>query len=313
MIEGYSERELAEAASWPAVRRALGILERAPIDESSGLRLARHRAWVDAALAIRFERATPEAVCRAWSDAADAIVREAWIVAGAPCAVFALGKLGARELNLSSDIDLIYARDDGGDPPLRELREFQRLLGEQTEFGFCFRVDVTIRPGGAAAPLAPTLSQFENHYGYHGEMWERLALIRLRAIAGPAGLVSQIEEFARKFSYRRHLDYTVLDDLNALRSRIRAERPDRGLNEFHLKLGRGGIRELELFTHALQAMRGGRDPTLRTGSTSEALAALFPRRRAARRRRAQARGLLLAHARRRKSGSGVRRPTNLLD
>jgi glutamate-ammonia-ligase adenylyltransferase len=287
-LSAYSPAELAAAAAWPAARRALDFLSRSPASASDRLRSLRHRAWLEATVATFHSRASARAVCLNWSNAVDGLVAEAWRLAcgeperagqapasaAGPMAIFALGKLGARELNLSSDIDLIYVREDGSEPPARALREFQRLLAEATDFGFCCRVDASIRPGGALAPLCPTASEFENHYGYMGEMWERLALIRLRPLLGPAALRESVTGFARKFSFRRHLDYTVLEDLRALRARVRAESPSRGQNDFNLKLGIGGIREIELFTHSLQAMHGGRKPSLQVGSTSLALSEL---------------------------------------
>ena len=279
-LADYSASELAEAtADWPAIGRYLGLIDRPAYDEADRLRVRRHRHWLEAALATRFARASAEAVCFAWSEAADRLISDAWSLAkarvGEPAAegvaIFALGKLGARELNLSSDVDLFYAREDGADPADRTIREFQRMLSENTGFGFALRVDVSIRPGGPSSPICPSYAQIENHYGYHGEMWERLALIRLRSLEGPHELRESIESFAIRYAFRKHLDYTLLDDLRALRARIRAESPRRKPNEFHLKLGTGGIRELELFTQSLLAMHGGRKPELRTGSTTEAL------------------------------------------
>lgn len=213
-------------------------------------------------------------VCRFWSDAADRLILEAWKSSGCEArgyALLAMGKLGSRELNLSSDVDLVIVRGDESEADPKALRTFQALLTELSDFGFCLRVDLTLRPGGYAATALPTLGDFEYHYGYHGEMWERLAYVRMRVLAGPEPLVEAIKTFTRKFSFRRHLDFTLLDELKALRTKIRQEKVEKKDGAYHLKLGEGGIRELELFVHALQVIHGGRHPALRTSSTTEAI------------------------------------------
>ena len=274
-LETYTEEEWATASAWPAVQRYRYILSRSTDSTlKTDLRLKRHCEWLKCVLATRFDRASAKDICEIWSRASDALILEAWSQSGCEktgMALLALGKLGSEELNLSSDVDLIAVRPDGTTPDLRALREFQNLLSETTEFGFCLRVDFTLRPGGRASPAIPTASEFEYHYGYHGEMWERLAFVRMRILAGEETLQKGIRDFARKFSYRKHLDYTLLDELKALRSKIRQEKFEARPGIFHLKLGEGGIRELELFVHALQVIHGGRNPTLQTHSTTLAL------------------------------------------
>lgn len=230
--------------------------------------------WLRAAVATAADSKPAKEVCEAWSDNAEALILKAWSLSGCAdrgYALLALGKLGARELNLSSDVDLILVRADSHDVDQKAIRSFQSLLTEYSEFGFCLRVDLTIRPGGKSASIIPTMSEFEFHYGYHGEMWERLAYVRMRVLAGETQLVQDIQTFTRKFSYRKHLDFTLLEELKGLRSKIRSEKFETRENCFHLKLGPGGIRELELFVHALQVIHGGRHPDLRTYSTSDAL------------------------------------------
>jgi glutamate-ammonia-ligase adenylyltransferase len=279
-LDAYSTEELARARTWPAIERYISLIERVDNgtakvrDEKDALRIRRHRIWVRATLATCLDKASAADVCTFWSREAEDIVKEAWRLCGLserPMALLALGKLGAEELNLSSDVDLIVVRQDGYEPEPARLREFQSILSDLTEFGFCLRVDFTLRPGGRAASAVPSVSEFENHYGYHGEMWERLAYVRMRVLAGPAALVEEIERFSRKFSFRRHLDYTLFDDLKALRAKIRAEKFESRPGVFHLKLGEGGIRDLELFVHALQVIHGGRNHILQTHSTDLAI------------------------------------------
>lgn len=307
-LEHYTASELEAAKSWPAVDRYLGFLARNPKTDShteapqasvdhdlaKNLRLRRHRAWTESALALFHNRATDRDVCAYWSQAATRHIREAALACGFKSlgiSVLALGKLGADELNLSSDVDLIFLADDERtdealEQQTRAAKSFIKLLSEPDEWGFCHRVDVTIRPGGPQSPLVPTISQFQNHYGYHGEVWERLALIRLQPISleknRPEDRLedrlndreSEVQKFSNGFSFRRHLDYSVLEELRLLLSRIRSEHQPRTDGSLHLKLQAGCIRDLELFTHALLCIHGGRRPELRTRSTEDALSGL---------------------------------------
>jgi glutamate-ammonia-ligase adenylyltransferase len=276
----YSPAELLGASSWPAIERYLQLLQRTAPDDPrrtdprTVLRLKRHDLWLRCAVATYFGRVTAKKVCELWSQAAAELIHEAWLLAGcerAGLGLLALGKLGAEELNLSSDVDLIVVRADDVAPDLKAFREFQSMLSDTTDFGFCLRTDFTLRPGGRSAAAIPSVTEFEYHYGYHGEMWERLAYVRMRILEGPQTLRDELQTFARKFSFRKHLDYTLLDELKSLRSKIRSEKFETRTGYYHLKLGEGGIRELELFVHALQVMHGGRNPTLQTHSTTLAL------------------------------------------
>lgn len=271
-LADYSSEELAQA-DWPALVRYLEILKKKPSTPSESLRVKRHEAWLRCGLATRYDRAEASSICRFWSDRADELIREAWTAAGGDLqtAILALGKLGSRELNLSSDVDLVLVRKDDRPHDAKVLREFQALLSETTDFGYCLRVDLTLRPGGRSASPVPSFSEFEYHYGYHGEMWERLAYVRMRPLSGDPELLRDLTEFTRKFSFRRHLDYTLLEELKGLRAKIRAEKFESRPGLYHLKLGEGGIRDLELFVHALQVIHGGRNPRLRTRATTEAI------------------------------------------
>ncbi|MES2856951.1 MAG: glutamine-synthetase adenylyltransferase [Bdellovibrionota bacterium] len=276
-LDSYSEVEI-ERLSWPAINRYRELLSRPPSVDSEStskkFRIDRHREWLRCALATAFDRASAEDVCRHWSNTMDELVKRAWSLTGCDqhgYALLALGKLGARELNLSSDIDLIVVRSDSTPADSKPIKAFQNMLSEVTEFGFCARTDFTLRPGGSASALIPSMTELENYYGYHGETWERLAFVRMRVLAAPDPLRAEIENFGSKYSYRKHLDYTLIDELKHLRGKIRIEKAELRPGTFHLKLGAGGIRELELFVHAMQVLHGGRRIPLRTGSTSEAI------------------------------------------
>lgn len=288
-LVSYTDAELGIArASWPAVDRYLSLLERSKnrsLTPFQHLKIQRHNAWVESALALFYSRASDEEICFSWSRAAEFSIRSAYALSGLEktgVAVFALGKLGAEELNFSSDIDLMFIGPDENSDGRAEAREFIRILNENDEWGFCHRVDLTLRPGGSAAALIPTISQFENHYGYHGEAWERLAFVRFRHIVGgdksvrgdgASSIPTQAADFSRGFSYRRHLDYSVFEELRILIHRIRSQNPAKP-GEYNLKLNPGGIRDIELFVHALQTIHGGRKRELQTHRTGVAIGKL---------------------------------------
>ncbi len=245
---------------------------------SSALHERRHRAWLECAAATFLKSAPPADVCKFWSQEADEILLAAWSESGLaekPAALFALGKHGAEELNLSSDIDvLIVAEPSEALAIERGLRVFQTRLQQAGDAGFCFRLDFDLRPGGKMGPLLTTPSQFQDYYWSQGETWERLALVRLRAVAGPAAMTDPILDLARRFSFRKFLDFTLLEDLKALRTQVHQFGFNRKEGEVHIKLEVGGIRDIELFVHSLLVLHGGKIPALRTRSTSQALALL---------------------------------------
>ena len=206
--------------------------------------------------------------------------------------VLAMGKLGGMELNISSDIDLIFVyADDGetrieaGQKSLSNHEFFSRLgkkliaaLSEIGEDGFTFRVDMALRPNGASGPLVASFGMLEEYLVVQGREWERYAWVKARAITGIPGQIAALEKIVQPFVYRRYLDFSVIDALRAMHSQIRAEvvrqetrHPERANN---VKLGRGGIREIEFLTQVFQLIRGGREPLLRNRSTRETLAAL---------------------------------------
>ncbi len=246
-------------------------------------RLMRHKLWLGVAVECFENHRPPMEICQAWTQSADQIIQQAWAEAGCdrlPLSLFAMGKLGAQELNLSSDVDLVVVSATTAEPNWdRPLRLFNNLLNQVNEWGFCLRTDFDLRPGGRFSPLITSLAQFENHYWSQGETWERLALVRLRFLAGHSSLAESVLELAHRFTYRRYLDYTLFEDLKQLRSRIHRHQNSQALqspNEpIHLKLGIGGIRDIELFIHSLQVIHGGRQIELRQTSTDQAIDALI--------------------------------------
>ncbi|MDP2785645.1 MAG: bifunctional [glutamate--ammonia ligase]-adenylyl-L-tyrosine phosphorylase/[glutamate--ammonia-ligase] adenylyltransferase, partial [Sulfurimicrobium sp.] len=193
--------------------------------------------------------------------------------------VVGMGKLGGGELNVSSDIDLIFAYPEEGEtsgPRLISNHEYFTLLGkklitainENTPDGFVFRVDMRLRPYGDAGPLAGSFAMLENYYLTQGREWERYAWIKGRPICG-----SQYQELAamlRPFVFRKYLDFGAFSSLRELHAQIRREVQRRELDD-NIKLGPGGIREIEFITQVFQLIRGGKEPALQTRSTLQAM------------------------------------------
>lgn len=198
--------------------------------------------------------------------------------------VFGLGKLGGGELNFSSDVDLIYAFAEhgisDGARPLDAENYFTRvgqrlaqLLGEVTAEGFSHRVDLRLRPFGASGRLALSFAAMEQYYQREGRDWERYAWIKARTVAGDIEAGERLQSGLLPFVYRRYLDYTALDGLREMKAMIDAEVQRREMAD-NLKLGPGGIREIEFLVQALQLIRAGREPALRERGLLPALAAL---------------------------------------
>jgi glutamate-ammonia-ligase adenylyltransferase len=202
--------------------------------------------------------------------------------------VLAMGKMGAGELNYSSDIDLVCLFDDACYPGaeaearagfIRVTRRLAALLSDMTDEGYVFRTDLRLRPDAAVTPVCLSLSAAEHYYEAEGRTWERAAYIKARPCAGD---IAAGERFLRRltpFVWRRHLDFAAIQDAHDMRLRIREHRQLHGIGvEGHnLKLGAGGIREIEFFTQTRQLIAGGRDPALRERGTLAALAALARR------------------------------------
>lgn len=193
--------------------------------------------------------------------------------------VLGMGKLGGRELNFSSDIDLIFGYTDDGDTaaddaasPVRVIsneeyfgrlaRETSRLLATMTEDGFVYRVDTMLRPFGSVGAAAISIGAAEDYYQAHGREWERYALIKARPCAGDRAAGAQLLRRLRPFVYRRYLDHNALGHLRDLKLQIDRDAQARGAGD-NLKLGPGGIREVEFIVQLFQLTRGGQDARLR--------------------------------------------------
>jgi glutamate-ammonia-ligase adenylyltransferase len=201
-------------------------------------------------------------------------------------ALFALGKHGGRELNYSSDIDIV-AFFDAEAAPLTDRSEatrfftriVQRLAGlmqDRTDAGYVFRTDLRLRPDPGATPVALPVDAALTYYESRGQNWERAAWIKARPCAGDIGVGEAFLHDLRPYVWRRHLDFATIADIQAMKRQINIAKNvgDVRVEGHNVKLGLGGIREIEFFTQTQQLIAGGRDRSLRVRPTSEALAAL---------------------------------------
>jgi glutamate-ammonia-ligase adenylyltransferase len=238
-------------------------------------------------LALAQARADEDAKSGAPRDAQGRVI-DFWIIG--------MGKLGARELNVSSDIDLIYVYEDDGETDgavRRSAHEYfaavakrlYALIGDTTDDGFVFRVDLALRPNGNSGPPVVSMGMLEEYFLVQGREWERFAWLKSRVVAPTDSVTSgralPLRSLVTAFVYRRYLDYGVFEGLRQLHRKIREEaqrraagRPERAND---VKLSRGGIREIEFIVQLLQVVRGGQFPEIRTRSTQSGLKKLAAR------------------------------------
>jgi glutamate-ammonia-ligase adenylyltransferase len=208
--------------------------------------------------------------------------------------IIGMGKFGGRELNFSSDIDIIYfySADKGGTSGIpdgqggftgkislhtffvRLAEMITRAISQVTADGFVFRVDLGLRPEGKSGDMAISLRSAEIYYESWGQSWERAAMLKARPVAGSLELGEQLLKLIEPFIYRKHLDYNLIEDIMAMKKKIDASLAREMEGEYNIKLGRGGIREIEFFIQALQLVYAGKNPALRSKNSLQALGAL---------------------------------------
>ncbi|MDP5254515.1 MULTISPECIES: bifunctional [glutamate--ammonia ligase]-adenylyl-L-tyrosine phosphorylase/[glutamate--ammonia-ligase] adenylyltransferase [unclassified Vibrio] len=191
-----------------------------------------------------------------------------------PMLIIGMGKLGGGELNFSSDIDLIFTYPENGETQgarraLANAQFFTRLgqriiksLDQHTVDGFCYRVDMRLRPFGESGPLVMSFAALEDYYQEQGRDWERYAMVKARAMGQTdSEHYLELQTMLRPFVFRRYIDFSAIQSLRRMKSMIRAEVRRRGLTN-NIKLGAGGIREIEFIAQVFQLIRGGREPSL---------------------------------------------------
>ena len=292
--DGEELKELgAEGLFEASLNTCLALPQATQVDEVMRvLRQAKSKAHLAiAALDLSEMCALPETTKRI-TDFADACVDAALRTAlhhadleQAGLFVAALGKMGAHELNYSSDIDMAVFFDpdrfvggsrDPGDAAVRVTREAMRLLSGHTSDGYVFRTDLRLRPDPSSTPLAVSTRRAELYYESVGQNWERMVWIKGRPAVGDLEVGANFMAAMEPFVWRRHLDYWAIADVQAIKNMINAKAGDQNLHEVasDVKLGVGGIREIEFFVQTQQIILGGRNRELRVRGTLEGLEAL---------------------------------------
>ena len=310
----YSDWFSALAAGAPTretLTQALRVLQGRGLDLASALRVLRQLTLERLVVLDTEQRAPLDTITRAMTWLAEVTLDAAYTqvqvdlqdLHGTPMTrqslpaqlwIVGMGKLGARELNVSSDIDLIYVYDEDGETTgnaqgrgriscqeyfSRVVKRMYALIGDTTEHGFVFRVDLALRPNGNSGPSVVSLGALEEYLLVQGREWERFAWMKSRVVAPRSAVVGGSAQALRvavlPFVFRRYLDYNVFESLRTLHQQIRdhaskrsAGHPERAND---VKLSRGGIREIEFIVQLLQVVRGGQFPELRTRPTLDAL------------------------------------------
>ncbi|WP_447731989.1 bifunctional [glutamate--ammonia ligase]-adenylyl-L-tyrosine phosphorylase/[glutamate--ammonia-ligase] adenylyltransferase [Pseudomonas shirazensis] len=306
LLELLASGDLEQAyAPGEMTARIAAVAQAAQSEEelARNLRRARNRQQMRIIWRDITRQAALGETCRDLSDMADACIDQAyqWLYPrhcqqfGTPIGnrsgeaqhmvVLGMGKLGAVELNLSSDIDLIFAFAEGGETEgvKRSLdnQEFFTRLGQRlikaldpvTVDGFVFRVDMRLRPYGSAGALVLSFNALEQYYQDQGRDWERYAMIKARVVAGDQAAGAQLQEMLRPFVYRRYLDFSAIEALRTMKQLIQQEVRRKGMAD-NIKLGAGGIREVEFIAQAFQLIHGGRDLSLQQRPLLKVLATL---------------------------------------
>lgn len=203
-----------------------------------------------------------------------------------PLLIIGMGKLGGGELNFSSDIDLIFTYPENGETQgtrrsIANAQFFTRLgqriikaLDQQTFDGFCYRVDMRLRPFGDSGPLVMSYAALEDYYQEQGRDWERYAMIKARVMGSEMyPQYQELRQMLRPFVFRRYIDFSAIQSLRRMKSMISSEVRRRGLSN-NIKLGAGGIREIEFIAQVFQLIRGGREPSLRQRGLLETINAI---------------------------------------
>ena len=238
--------------------------------------LQRAYEWADAGLTKRYGRPIME--------------NPDGTMAPAGFAVIAMGKLGGRELNFSSDVDLMYVYTADGETEgivtsdghrtnritnhqyfIKLAEKLSAAINEKTEDGFVFRVDMRLRPEGQRGPLAQSLGGYEIYYESWGQTWERSALLKARPVAGDEAVGREFMDRIAPFVYRKYLDYSAIAEIRDMKQKINRDVEQKGRTHRDVKLGYGGIREIEFVIQALQLIYSGRDRTLREKNALKAL------------------------------------------
>ncbi|MGL5969222.1 MAG: bifunctional [glutamate--ammonia ligase]-adenylyl-L-tyrosine phosphorylase/[glutamate--ammonia-ligase] adenylyltransferase [Kluyvera sp.] len=286
---GWLQAELSEVHDEAALMRTLRVFRRrimvriawaqalSLVSEENTLQQLSHLAET---LIVQARDWLYDACCREWGTpcSADGVPQ--------PLLILGMGKLGGGELNFSSDIDLIFAWPEhgttqGGRRELDNAQFFTRLgqrlikaLDQPTQDGFVYRVDMRLRPFGDSGPLVLSFAALEDYYQEQGRDWERYAMVKARIMGDDEGVYTlELRAMLRPFVFRRYIDFSVIQSLRNMKGMITREVRRRGLKD-NIKLGAGGIREIEFIVQVFQLIRGGREPSLQSRALLPTLSAI---------------------------------------
>ena len=264
-----------------ATERLIGLLDSRPDTDArvGTIRRFVRRSKLRIAARDILGAASPDATLQSLSDSADAAMAGALHMTTSRADLFgviAMGKWGGRELSYGSDIDLMLVNGDGWNE--RGLEIAQRLhviLSEPNRHGEAYELDTELRPEGRKGPLSRSLDSFRRYYSDWVEPWELLALVKARPAAGHEGVLAEYFDMIEPLVWREHVPDQVLREIRAIKARVESERVPPGEDpDFHLKLGPGGLSDVEFLTQLLQLRHGGQVPELRVTGTFEALSLL---------------------------------------
>lgn len=264
-----------------ATERILGVIESRPErDARIGTirRFVRRRKLRIAARDI-LDAASPEDTLASLSDSADAAMTAALHISRAPDAPFgviAMGRWGGRELSYGSDIDVMYVNGDGQQElGARLATELREILSEPSRHGDAYTIDADLRPEGRSGPISRSLGSFRRYYEEWMAPWELMALVKARPSAGDPDVLSDYFEMVEPLLWRKELTRETINEIRAIKARVESERIPAGEDpDFHLKLGPGGLSDVEFVVQLLQLRHGGEIPELRVTGTFDALRAL---------------------------------------
>ena len=275
-LDSYNETERGFFFQYsPVLKRYFDISKKSSDDFRDKLHIQKHHQWLMCAFAVLSQKISTQKICEFWTEQTELLLKETWEYCGLKdhkISLLAFGKLGSKELNLSSDIDIVFVHKEK-----QEAREFQekvkkfiQILSESNHMGFCYRVDTSLRPGGDLSPLVSSEKQFFNYFDEYTEPWNRLGFIRMRPLMGPDDLNRELDSYCRGLAFPRYLDFSVVEGIKSLRSRIQYQWKKK-FQPLDIKFHPGGIRDIELYIQSLQVIYGGRQWKLQSSSMTSVM------------------------------------------
>ncbi|MGH1467317.1 MAG: hypothetical protein ACRBBP_00340, partial [Bdellovibrionales bacterium] len=229
----------------------------------------KYLSWLRHSLAFKLKQTSPRKILESWTLDVTELLSDAWgeiFSKEDEVALAFLGKLGSGELNLSSDIDVIFFGES--DVRLKKIRDYIKTVGDMNLVPAGFKVDLDLRPGGTSAPMVCSPTRLGDHLWNSSDPWERYSYTRMNIQLGSGKIIDEVTEVRDKFCYRKYLSSDFFHSFVKMRKDYRVECPKGSLN---VKLGAGGIRDIELFVQTFQILHGGKDVKFRGLSTFDLL------------------------------------------